>query len=96
MAAKHTPKRKSRVQAEVTDLRLAVGAMNAGQHNPVNFLPILAFVAPIVARLAARHAVRLASAKAKRRFTSKTQQELIDAATVAATSAISLIRFTGS
>ena len=75
-------------------LQLAVGAMNSGQHNPVNFVPLIKFVAPIIARLAARQAVKFAQAKARKRFTGKQSQEIVDATASAIQTAISAIRFT--
>jgi len=89
MKAQTLNKRNPEVE-QISELGKVV---NSAQHNPINLLPFLKVVAPLIGRIAARAAIRAASTAAKKRFTSKKQAALIDAASKATQSAIKNIKF---
>jgi len=73
-----TPKRKSPDSKDIAELERAVKALNAGSHNPVDWAPIIRFVAPIVARLAARIAARYIAGRLKKKLAKRMPQETAD------------------
>jgi len=78
MPAKTTKKRttKKSVQTkELDELKRFANALNATQHNPVDWAAIIAFAAPIVARITARYAARYIASKFNRKLTSKISTE---------------------
>lgn len=58
-------------------LQAAQKALQATQHNPVNFAPIIALVAPIVARIAARYVMRALARKLQRKISTKIRDETV-------------------
>ena len=62
---------------EVKELERAIKALQATGHNPIEFAPIIRFVAPIVARIAARYAMRLLARKLNRRIGDKIKNETV-------------------
>jgi len=65
-----TPKRKNPDSKDIAELQRAVKALNAGSHNPVDWAPIIRFVAPIVARYIA--------GRLKKKLAKKMPQETAD------------------
>jgi hypothetical protein len=63
---------------ELQQLQLAVKALNATQHNPVNWAAIVKFVAPLIVRLAARVTARYVASKLGKRMKSNIPQEAAD------------------
>jgi len=53
---------------EVNSLKLAINALNGTSHNPVEWTPVIKFVAPLIARIAARYAAKYVAGKLNRRL----------------------------
>jgi len=53
---------------DIANVRSAVLALEAGEHNPVDWTPIIQFVAPMVARIAARYAAKYVGQQVKKRI----------------------------
>lgn len=65
---------------DLDELKRANDALQATQHNPVNFGPIIALVAPVLARIAARFVLRLLARKLNRKISSKLRDETVTGA----------------
>jgi len=65
---------------DVAELKRAVVALQASQHNPVDWLPIVKFFAPIIARLVARQTARYLYGKLNKRLPTKIPGEAADVA----------------
>ena len=78
MAKKATTKRKTPASVELADLDRAVKALNATQHNPIAWGPIIAYFGPIVARLAIRVGLTYLARKTGRKIAPKARQEVVD------------------
>jgi len=90
MAAK-IPKKPVKLSKEdkalVADIKSAAEALQGTQHNPIQFLPVIRFLAPIIARIAARYAIRLINKQLAKKL--KTKQ--IDEATAASAERVASI-----
>ena len=64
-------------QRENDELNRAVGALNASEHNPIEWAPIVRFVAPIIARIAARYVMKVVSQKLDKRISSKIREDTV-------------------
>ena len=53
---------------EVKELKLAVNAFDSTSHNPIEWTPVIKFVAPIIARIAARYAAKYVAGRLNRRL----------------------------
>lgn len=62
---------------DIASLAAVKKALDATQHNPVNFAPIIAFVAPILARIAARYVLRAVARKLNRKISQKVRDETV-------------------
>ena len=58
-------------QRDVAALKAAITALNSTQHNPLDWAPIIRFVAPIVARIASRYVLRSLARRLGRRISQK-------------------------
>ena len=65
---------------ESNELQSAVYALNASEHNPIEWAPIVRFVAPIVARIAARYVMKTLTRRLNKRISSKVREETVIAA----------------
>lgn len=61
-------------------LAKAIKALNASQHNPINWVAIIQFVAPILARITARWVIGRVTKRTGKRLSPKTRTELADLA----------------
>lgn len=68
---------KSTVKREKDELQRAVNALQATQHNPVEWAPVIRFIAPIIARIAARYVLTVIGKKLNRRISSKIREETV-------------------
>lgn len=74
---------KTKVSKKTTDtkdmdeLKRMNDALQATQHNPVNFAPIIALVAPVIARIAVRFALRYLARKLNRKISGKIRDETV-------------------
>lgn len=59
------------------DLQRGVNALEATEHNPIEWAPIVRFVAPIVARIAARYVLTTVSRRLNKRISSKIREETV-------------------
>lgn len=60
------------------ELQNAVNALNASEHNPIEWAPIIRFIAPIVGRIAVQQAVTLISRITKKRISPKVRTRVVD------------------
>jgi len=70
--SKKTPEKR-----EKDELDRAVKAVEAAEHNPVEWAPIIKFVAPIVARIAARYVLKTVARKLNKRISTKIREETV-------------------
>jgi len=70
-------KRKTPEKRDKEDLQRAVRALEGAVPNPIGWAPIIKFVAPIIARIAARHVMTLISRKLNKRISSKIREETV-------------------
>lgn len=68
---------KSNTKRESAELQRAVNALQATQHNPVEWAPVIRFVAPIIARIAARYVLSVIGRKLNKRISSKIREETV-------------------
>jgi len=61
-----------------SELQNAVNALNASEHNPIEWAPIIRFIAPIVGRIAVQQAVTLISRITKKRISPKVRTRVVD------------------
>lgn len=59
------------------ELQRAVRALQSSAHNPIEWSAIIKFVAPIIARIATRYALKLIARKLNRRIGSKIREETV-------------------
>jgi len=77
---KQASKAKKRPDSkELAEFKRAVKALNAGQHNPINWIPIIKFIAPFIARVAARYASRYVATKLGKRLKVNLSTEVAEA-----------------
>jgi len=62
------------------EIQRAVDALNASEHNPIEWAPVIKFVAPIIARIAAEYAVRVMSKRIGRPVSPATRKVVIEGA----------------
>jgi len=65
------PKKSQHETKGINDLKLALDAVGASEHNPVDWGAVIRFTAPIIARLAARYATRYVGSKLAKRIPPK-------------------------
>jgi len=53
---------------EVKELKLAVKALEGSSHNPINWIAIIKFIAPLVARIAGRYAAKYVAGRLNKRL----------------------------
>jgi len=70
-------RKKNADKRDNDDLQRGVNALEASEHNPIEWAPIVRFVAPIVARIAARYVLTTISRKLNRRISSKIREETV-------------------
>jgi len=70
--SKTTPEKR-----EKQELDRAVKALGALQHNPIDWIPIIKFLAPIVARIAARYVLKVTARKLGRKISSKNREDIV-------------------
>lgn len=75
MTGKRTPEKRDK-----DDLQRAVKALEGAVPNPIEWAPIIKFVAPIIARIAARYVMKLVARKLDKRISSKIREETVIAA----------------
>jgi len=73
--AKPRTRAKTVNSRDVGELRIAMKAVGATEHNPIQWAAILRLVAPIVARLAARQAATYVAGRLGKRLGKKIPQE---------------------
>jgi len=66
-------------QKDNGELSRAIGALQAGEHNPIEWTPIIRFVAPILGRIAARYAAKYVANKLGKRIKVKLSAEVAEA-----------------
>lgn len=59
------------------ELQRAIKALESTSHNPIEWAPIIKFVAPIIARIAARYVMKLIARKLDKRISSKVREETV-------------------
>lgn len=69
---RNTPEKRDK-----KELESAVSAFDAAQHNPIEWTPIIKFVAPIVARVAARYVLKTVARKLNKRITPRVREETV-------------------
>lgn len=74
-------------KALLAEIKSAAEALQGTQHNPIQFLPVIRFLAPIIARIAARYAIRLINKQLEK----KLKQKKIDETTAATAERIASI-----
>jgi len=75
MVKRITPEKR-----EGKELQNAVNALSASEHNPIEWAPVIKFVAPIIARIAARYVMKTVARKLDKRISSKIREETVIAA----------------
>jgi len=73
--SKRTPEARDK-----QDLERAVKALEGAVPNPIEWAPIIKFVAPIIARIAARYVMKYIAPKLNKRISSKIREETVLAA----------------
>jgi len=73
-------KRKTPEKREKEDLERAVKALKGAVPNPILWAPIIKFVAPIIARIAARFVMKVLAPKLGKRISSKIREDTVLAA----------------
>lgn len=75
-----TPKKKRKVvkDKDIQELQRVIAALKGSQHNPVDWVPIIKLVAPIIGRLAARYAAGYLATKWNKRATPKIRKEVAE------------------
>ncbi len=69
--------RKTPEKRDKEDLQRAVKALEGAVPNPINWAPIIKFVAPIIARIAARYVMKLVARKLDKRISAKVREETV-------------------
>jgi len=69
--------KRSPEKRERDELDRAVAALYGAVPNPIAWAPIIRFVAPIIARIAARYAMKLIARKLDKRISSKVKEETV-------------------
>jgi len=59
------------------ELQRAVNALYGAVPNPIAWAPIIKFVAPIIARIAARYVMKVIARKLDKRISSKIREETV-------------------
>lgn len=77
MPTKAKAAKKTADTKDTDELKRMNDALQATQHNPVNFAPIIALVAPVLARIAARFVLRMIARKLNRKISSKIRDETV-------------------
>lgn len=72
MKGNKTPERRDK-----EELDRAIKALEAVSHNPIAWGLIIKFVAPVIARIAARFVMKLVASKLDRRISSKIREEVV-------------------
>ncbi len=62
---------------EKQELDRAIKALQALQHNPIEWAAIVRFIAPLVARIAARYVMTVLARKLNRRISTKIREETV-------------------
>lgn len=62
------------------ELQRAVNALNASEHNPIEWTPIVRFIAPIIARISADYACRVMAKRIGRPVSPATRKAVIEGA----------------
>lgn len=75
MAGKKSPEKRDK-----EELDRAVGALYGAVPNPIQWAPIIKFVAPIIARIAARYVMKVVSRKLDKRISSKIREDTVQSA----------------
>jgi len=75
-----TKRKKPADLKDVADLKRAIVALQATQHNPIEWLPVVKFFAPIIARLVARQTARYLYGKLNRKLPKGIPAEAADQA----------------
>lgn len=69
--------RKTPEKRDKEELDRAVQALYGAVPNPIAWAPIIKFVAPIIARIAARYVMKLVARKLDKRISSKIREETV-------------------
>lgn len=69
---KATPEKR-----DMQELDRAIKALQATEHNPVEWAAIIRFVAPIIARIATRYVLTRIARKLNRRISTKIREETV-------------------
>lgn len=69
--------KKSPEKRDKEELQRAVSALEGAVPNPIAWAPIIKFVAPIIARIAARYVMKLVARKLDKRISSKIREETV-------------------
>ncbi len=72
MSTRKTPEKRDK-----EELNRAVQALYGAVPNPIAWSPIVKFIAPIIARIAARYVMRLIATKLDKRISSKVKEETV-------------------
>lgn len=64
------------LKRDMKSLESAVKTLNATQHNPIEWAPIIKFVAPIIARIAVRYVLTAIAKKLNRKISAETRDKL--------------------
>ena len=70
-------KRKSPEKRDSEELNRAVNALYGAVPNPIEWAPIIKFVAPIIARIAARYVMKIVARKLDKRISSKIREDTV-------------------
>jgi len=77
MSAKKAKAPKVR-DKDLLEMMRVLAALKGAEHNPVNWAAVIALVAPIIARLAARYAAGLLAAQWNKRATPKIRKAVAE------------------
>lgn len=69
--------KRSPEKREKDELDRAVAALYGAVPNPIAWAPIIKFVAPIIARIAARYVMKVIARKLDKRISSKVREETV-------------------
>ena len=69
--------KRSPEKRDKEELGRAVNALYGAVPNPIEWAPIIKFVAPIIARIAARYVMKVVSQKLDKRISSKIREETV-------------------
>jgi len=78
MAKTPAKKVKKVKDKDLRELNVQLAALKAMEHNPINWVPIIRLIAPVLGRLAARYAASYLAGKWNKRATPKIRKDVAE------------------